>query len=61
VIPGSSGNTVVHGGSQLSVLPPFHGGNRGSNPLGDANRFNTLGINNGRSLSDFGKFQVISE
>ncbi|MEL7399910.1 MAG: hypothetical protein AAFN68_04970, partial [Pseudomonadota bacterium] len=22
--------------------PPFHGGNRGSNPLGDANSFSTL-------------------
>jgi hypothetical protein len=28
----------------------FHGGNRGSNPLGDANDINTLGRSNSRDI-----------
>ena len=34
--PVSSGTTTVSPSSSRPRTPPFHGGNRGSNPLGDA-------------------------
>jgi hypothetical protein len=33
---GGSMSMVVHSWVEIGSLPPFHGGNRGSNPLGDA-------------------------
>jgi hypothetical protein len=35
-------STAVHGKPKASLLPLFHGGNRGSNPLGDAIKINQL-------------------
>jgi len=39
---------------------PFHGGNRGSNPLGDANKINALLIQLAARLDLLSKFWPIS-